>query len=358
MGLLHLFGLGKLPQGLAGATLVMGNAPVLSAAGAFLEGLQDKFGDVALGVIGSKAISGSWPQMSVPEDSAKTIALLKKIQPQRLICLGLGGRYANLVSEVSCPVYWVNAADWQVAQTDSIVIMVADPLLHQTIPHSVLTGDPLVNLSELPHIEMNTALCERFKEQREGDRWVGFFAATGEDEEEEEVYPIFNRLIRHKMGLLVLAPRDEARCEPVYRESIKYKLQTIRHNRLSTSFIPIKTRVYFVEEPEPLAGMYPCVDFVVAGGSIHQHAHNIPDIITPILHGKPVILGPAHRDVPLIKAAVTAKVVLAAENSNEIFEHAKYLLDNPAEGERIATHARSWLEAQAGALDRVLAGIV
>ncbi|TCV89076.1 3-deoxy-D-manno-octulosonic acid transferase [Sulfurirhabdus autotrophica] len=357
MGLLSLFGLGKLPQGLAGATLVIGSAPALFAAGDFLDGLQKKFGDVALGVIGSEANAGSWPQIPVPEDLTKTIALLKKIQPQRIICLGVEGRYANLVSEVSCPVYWVNASDWQAAQTDCKLIMVADPLLYQTIPHSVLTGDPLVNLSALPAIEMDTALCERFKEQREGDRWVGFFAATGEDEE-EEVYPIFNRLIRHKMGLLVLAPLDEARCEPVYRESIKYKLQTIRHNRLSTSFIPIKTRVYYVEEPEPLAGMYPCVDFVVAGGSIHQHAHNIPDIITPILHGKPVILGPAHRDNPLVKAAVAAKVVLAAENSNEIFEHAKYLLENPAEGERIAAHARSWLEAQVGSLDRVMAGIV
>jgi len=357
MGLLSLFGLGKLPEGMAGATLVVGSAAILSTAGAFLDALQGKFGNVALGVTGVDVFSGLLPHIRVPEDLGKAAVVLKKIQPQRLICLGVDGRYANLVREVICPVYWVNVADWETARSDCKLLMVADPQLLQTIPHAVLTGDPLVNLAELPKIETDSMLCERFKEQREGDRWVGFFAATGEGEE-EETYQIFNRLIRHKMGLLVLAPRDQARCEPVYRESIKYQLQTIRHNRLSTSFIPIKTRVYYVEEPEPLAGMYPCVDFVVAGGSINQHADNLPDIITPILHGKPVILGPAHRDVPLVRAAVAAKVVLAAENSNEIFEHAKYLLDNPAEGERIATHARYWLEAQVGALDRVVAGIV
>ena len=354
MGLLDLLGLSRMPEGVEGATLVAGNAETLGTAALFLNALQSRFGKVALGVVGVAPVAGSRPMVPIPDGQAKAAALLGKIRPFRLIMLGLEGRHAHMVASAGCPVYWVNVADWEAAQSDCKVLMVADPQLQQTVPDSVLTGDPLLHLPELPQLMDNAAICERFKEQREGNRWIGYFAATGEGEE-EEAYPIFNRLIRHKMGLMILAPHDQARCEPVYRESIKYQLQTIRHNRLSTSFVPIKTRVYYVEEPEPLAGLYNCVDFVVAGGTIHPHAHHLPDLIAPILNGKAVIIGPAQREIPLVRAAVAAKVVLAAANSEEIFEHARYLLENPAEGARLAGHALPWLKAQVGSLERVLA---
>ena len=354
MGWLSLFGLNSLPKGVEGATLVVGNGATLNVAGELLGALQTKFGNVALAAAGSPAYAGTLPVFNLPERMEKAAELVRKSRPQRLIMLGMEGRFMSMADAAGCPVFWINVADWEAAQTDSKVLMVADPQLHQVIPGAVTTGDPLVNLQALPAVDADTTICQRFKEQHEGDRWIGYFAATGEDEE-EEAYAIFNRLIRYKMGLMVLAPRDQARCEPVYRESIKYRLQTIRHNRLSTSFVPLKTRVYYIEEPEPLAGLYGCVNFVVAGGTMHAHAQNAPDLITPMLRGVPVIVGPAHRDDPLVRAAVAAKVVLAAADSNEIFEHARYLLENPHEGARIAGHASAWLNAQVGALDRVLA---
>lgn len=354
MGWLSLFGLNRLPEGVDGATLVVGNGATLNVASELLGAMQTKFGNVALAVTGSVAYAGTLPVLTLPERMEKAADLIRQSRPQRLIMLGMEGRFMPVADAAGCPVFWVNVADWEAAQTDSKVLMVADPHLHQVIPGAVVTGDPLVNLQPLPAVTEDMTICHRFKEQHEGDRWIGYFAATGEDEE-EEAYSIFNRLIRYKMGLMVLAPRDLDRCEPVYRESIKYRLQTIRHNRLSTSFVPLKTRVYYIEEPEPLTGLYGCVNFVVAGGTMHAHAKNAPDLITPILRGVPVIVGPAHRNDPLVNAAVVAKVVLAASDSNEIFEHARYLLENPAEGKRIAGHALAWLNAQVGALDRVLA---
>lgn len=353
MGLLDFLGLGKLPEGVAGSTLVVGTGAVLDQAGPLLAGLSRKFGQVAVGVVGAPDYMGSLPTVHLPDKPKAAEGILRRIKAARLVLVSLGGEHAPLVAAAGCPAYWINVSDWEGAQTDCKAFTVAHAALKETIPDAVLTGDPLLDLRSLPEVEREPEICERFKEQRDGGRWVGYFAGTGEDEE-EEAYPIFNRLIRHRMGLMVLAPRDQNRCEPVYREAIKYRLQTIRHRRLSTSFIPIRTRVYYVEDAEPLEALYRCVDFVVAGGTVHRNATNRPDIISPILHGKPVVVGPAHRDDPVVRAAVEAAVVLAGESSDEVFERARHLLDEPEQGRRLAERARDWLESQVGALDRVL----
>ncbi len=354
MGWLSLFGLNRMPAGVAGATLVVGSGATLNEASELLDALHKKLGNVALAVSGATDYVGELPAMKLPDSMEAAAERVRKAHPQRVVMLGVEGRFVSVADAAGCPVFWINVMDWAAAQTDSKVLMLADPQLQQLIPGAIVTGNPLVNLQGLPVISSELEICQRFKEQHEGDRWIGYFAATGEGEE-ASAYAIFNRLIRYKMGLMILAPSDAARCEPVYRESIKYRLQTIRHNRLSTSFVPLKTRVYYIEEPEPLAGLYGCVSFVVAGGTLHEHAQNTPDLMTPMLMGAPVIVGPAQRNNPLVSAAVAAKVVLAAADSNEVFEHARYLLENPAEGTRMAAHAKVWLHAQVGALDRVLA---
>jgi 3-deoxy-D-manno-octulosonic-acid transferase len=110
-----------------------------------------------------------------------------------------------------------------------------------------------------------------------------------------------------------------------------------------------------VEEPEPLAAMYACADFVIVGGTLRAGHATTPDLLTPMLHGKPDIVGPARRELPLIKAAVAADVVCAAEDEEELFQQARQVLDDPDGGAKRATEARKWLELQVGALERVLA---
>ena len=354
MGLLSLFGFGGLPPGVARATLVLGEGASLQQAGGLLEALQSKIGPIALGYFGDATYSGALPSFNLALQQDKAAALLRKIQPARLIILALRGDQTHLVQAAACPAYWINASDHHAANAGCKAITVSDPKLTQSINGAVLTGNPLLNMMQLPHMPATDTICERFKEQREKDRWLGYFAATGEGEE-EIAYAIFNRLIRHKMGLMMLAPQDPARCEPVYRESIKYRLQTIRHNRLSTSFVPLQTRVYYIEEPQPLAALYACADFVVAGGTLHNSAQQVPDLMTPMLHGKPVIVGAAQRDDALVHAAITDNAVLAGDNEEAVFQHARGLLDAPAARERLGSAGKDWLQAQAGALARVLA---
>lgn len=351
MGLLDLLGLNKLPAGLAGSTLLVTDRVLLARADGLVDALQRKFGNMALALTDAGAPSGNLPFLRLPADAHQAAVRLEKIRPQRLILLGLPGSYAGLTSAADYPCWWINARDAQAAHSACRAITVAHAGIE--VPGAQLTGDPLAGVEQLPRIEMDAALCERFKEQRDSGRWVGYFAATGEDEE-DLAYAIFSRLMRHKMGLMVLAPRDPARCEPVYRESIKYRLQTIRHRRLSTSFVPIQTRVYYVEDAQPLEALYACVDFVVVGATLHAHACNQPDIVSPILHGRPVIVGPVQRSQPLLAAALEAGIVLAGEDNEQIFAHAKKLIDDPAYSQQFAARARDWLLTQLGALQRVV----
>ena len=356
MGLLDLLGFSRVPADVRGATLVVMNAADIEVAKPLLDALRNKLGALALATVGQTAVSAALPCIELPADLAKAAKLVTKIKPARLILLGLGGEFAALIPAAAAPAFWINAHDVEAAKGVDVKLLLADPALLNGLPNAIVTGDPLAGLESLPGIVQDEEMCVRFKEQHESDRWLGYFAGTGEDEE-EEAYPIFNRLIRYKMGLMLLAPRDQDRCEPVYREAIKYKLQTIRHRRLSTSFVPVKTRVYFIEDPQPLEALYRCVDFVVAGGTLHANATNTPDIISPILHGKPVVVGPAHRNTPLVRSAAMARAVLAGHSAEEVFEHARMLLDNPKHREDLAKHARAWLEAQVGALQRVINAI-
>ncbi len=351
MALFEFLGFNKLPDGVRGSTLLLADAATLSRAGEFIVALQAKFHNIALAVTDRTDSASAYPSLQLPEDLSAAAERIKKIQPQRLIVLGLSGTYRPVAIAANCPVFWINARDAAVVDPKYRIVTTAQPI--RELPDAIVTGDPYAELSRLPAITVDTEICKRFKEQREGDRWLGYFAATGEAEE-DQAYALFNRAIRHKMGLMLLAPRDPARCEPVYRESIKYRLQTIRHRRLSTSFVPIKTRVYYIEDPQPLESLYACADFVVAGGTLDAQAKNDPDIVTPILSGKPVIVGGAHRRQPLIAAAVEAGVVLTGSDSETLFGCIKTLIDQPEQGATLAARAREWLDRQVGATARVL----
>jgi 3-deoxy-D-manno-octulosonic-acid transferase len=140
----------------------------------------------------------------------------------------------------------------------------------------------------------------------------------------------------------------------VYRDAIKYSLPIIRHNRLMTSYVPRKNRVYYVEDAETRAALYPCADLVIPGGSLVAGAE-APDLITPLLREVPVLLGPHGGDHPLTRAAAQAGVVSAAEDIASLPVLAEALLGDPLQCRNQARTARAWLERQVGALERVLA---
>lgn len=326
-------------------TLLLVEAAECDLVEPFARSLHDKFGDVGIAVLGS---GGNAAYPTVHLDETQAAQSIGKMTVDRIVAVG--DRCAALLPDRgNC--YVVNAT--RIPRSSVRRLFVSDPALTKALPGSVLGGDPLAHMTAPPPAPPDQSACERFKEQREALRWVGFFAATGHNEE-ERAYLIFNRLIRHKMGLMVLAPRDPARCEPVYRESIKYRLQTIRHNRLSTSFVPIKTRVYYVEEEAPRNAMYACCDWVVVGGTLDDNAAVLPDIVTPMQAGCPVVIGPAGNNTPFIRAAVRAGVILTAHDPEALYDRLKEIIDTPSLAGQRAERARAWLDAQPGAIARIV----
>lgn len=313
------------------------------------QALQSKFGDLGLASVGGP-VSLPYPSFEI---SAASKAHLEKLELKRVIALGDSS--AELLPDGTAAVtYIVNATRSQPRACKRV--FAGDPAHARGLPDAVVSGDPLAGVQSLPSFATDNSTCVRFKEQRDGGRWIGYFAGTGEDEE-DRAYLIFNRLIRHKMGLMVLAPYDPARCEPVYRDAIKYRLQTIRHNRLSTSFVPIKTRVYYVEEAAPRDALYACCDWVVVGGTLAEGSGVIPDIATPIMLRRPIVIGPAGLRTLLLQAALRAGVVIAAASDEELFSQLKHIIDAPEAAAERAERAYAWLAAQPGALERVVAGI-
>ena len=354
MSLRQLLSAARIPPGITGATLVIGEGAVLNGAGPFLARLKERFGPVAVGVVDDTPYGGEHPAVELPHAHGAGLKRLRRIRPPRMIFLGRADRRFDLASAAGeCPRYWINARDREVLETGCRRVTVADHRHHRALPGTELTGDPLLGLDTLPPAPSDDSLCDRFRELRSRDAWISYFAATGEGEE-AVAYGVFFELARRRQGLLVLAPFDPQRYEPVYRDALKYHLPTNRHSRLMTSYVPHSTRVYYVEEPRVLAGLYYCVDFTVAGGTLRAEARNAPDLIAPMLCDTPVVVGPARRDHPLVAAAVSAAVIASAGDSEELVNVCADLAEHPDRRRELADAARVWLAGQVGAAGRVM----
>ena len=331
------------PTAAVDATLVIADAASLMQAQAFLDALAQQ-ARVAVGIADDGVYTGPQPVIG-----ARDLRDLRRLKPARVVLLGEVTDGLAHARACPAPCYWVNARDPTIAALSLKAVTVADARAHAALPAAVLTGDPLLTIAP-PPAPTDGQFCERFKEFRERERWVGFFAATGPGEE-DFAYLSFMQLSRKQMGLLALAPADPARYEPVYRDAIKYRLPTNRHLRLITSFIPHKTRVYYIEDAGALHAMYACADFVVVGGTLSADATHVPDIVTPLSLGRPVIVGP-HRHNYAVAAALRAGVVAAADGVDDIVRHAAALLVR-ADAAALTSAATEWLSVQRGAAARV-----
>lgn len=274
---------------------------------------------------------------------------LGKLKPRRIIVLGPLPVTGDCLAASDAPLAWISAEQADASGSGAQLITVRSAVQQRQLPQAQVVGDPLLGLAA-PAMTDDDGLCGRFKEIRERDRWVLYFAGT-EEGEENLAYATFLQLSRKGVGLLVLAPRDPARYEPVYREAMRFHLMTNRHRRLMTSYIPHKTRVYYLEDPQVGRAMHQCADVVVAGGTLVTSSATV-DLIPPLRLGRPVIAGPL-RDSSLLGAAVADGAVLSVESAEALEAPLAALLASRAEQAHQGQRGQAWIQLQLGAQERV-----
>ncbi len=344
MSLFDLFHRNKISAEHVGRCAIVLNNADVNAATHLIAAIEAKFGPVVL--LLAQPYAGAHAHYRF--DAKNAAPVLRGLSPQRIVVVGEID--ARLFRTQQAPLYWLNASRTPEAATRAITV--ASQRQADAIEHAVITGDPLLDIATSPGVAAPSEFCERFKEFSERQRWVGYFAATG-DGEEDAAYLTFMQLSRKNMGILVLAPHDPARYEPVYRDAIKYRLPTNRHARLITSYIPHKTRVYYIEDATALHAMYACADFVVVGGTLSASAAHAPDVLTPLQMGKAAIVGPQRQD-RLVHAALAADVLMAADDVNGIVDAAQRLIAEPNLRAQYVARASTWLQIQERAVENVM----
>lgn len=275
--------------------------------------------------------------------------LLLKLKPRRVIVLGSLPVPGDCLAGAA-PLVWISAEQADAARSGATAITVRSAVQQQQLPGAQVTGDPLLGID--PRVPGDDAgLCGRFKEIRDRNRWVLYFADT-EEGEENLAYATFLQLSRKGVGLLALAPRDPERYEPVYREAMRFHLMTNRHRRLMTSYIPHKTRVYYIEDPDVGHAMYHCADVVVAGGTLLTAGTPV-SLVAPLLLGRPVLAGPL-RVSALLRAAIADGAVLGAASPEALEQPLAALLASAEARAQQGQRGQDWIRLQMGAQERVL----
>ncbi|MDA8360423.1 MAG: hypothetical protein M0Z44_00255 [Gammaproteobacteria bacterium] len=332
---------GKSP--LPDALWVVATSAAAAQARDFLEALQART-PVGLLLLDDAPYAGPVPWLRMPRLGA--VRIVRRLQPRRLVMLEDDPRARALAA--ACPerAVWINGASSDLLALGRV--FVASTLQETQIGGGELMGDPLV--APIPAVTAPTTdFCARFGAVQAAGRWILYFAATTEGEE-PLAYGAFLQIAAMSGGLLALAPADPARHEGIYREAIKYHLLTTRQRRLMTSEVPPKTRVYYIEDAPARQSMYDCADLIVVGGTFCGGA---VDMGAALAAARPLVIGP-HRQDPLVRAAVRARLVATCESEADLAGQCRSLLGDADARAQYAQAIRAWLREQPTARQRVL----
>ncbi len=328
---------------LADALWVVATAAAATEAQGFLDALKAR-APVGLVLVDEAPYAGTVPWLRMPGIGASRV--VHRLKPRRLVLLEDTLRTRALAATCPDRAIWINGASAKLQVLGRV--LVASAVQQARIGGGEVTGDPLIDSVPAPSVPV-ADLCARFDAVRAAGRWVLYFAATTEGEE-PLAYGAFLQLAATGSGLMALAPADPARHEGVYRDAIKYHLQTTRQQRLLTSEVPPKTRVYYIEDAPARRAMYDCADLIVVGGTLRGGA---TDVAAALAAARPLLIGP-HRQDPLVKAVIRAGIAELCDDEEGLVAQCRRLLADAALRARLAASAGAWLKAQPAARSRVL----
>ena len=174
----------------------------------------------------------------------------------------------------------------------------------------------------------------------ERDRPV-FIAGSTRGGEEEIILEVFVKLLeKYPNTILIIAPRHLERCKGIEslirNRSLEYCL---RSSLDKVSRVNGKTAVILVDKIGELFGLYSLGSVIFCGASLVPLGGQ--NILEAAAWGKPVMYGPSMEDFP--EAAGLLEGVgagLRIRNGHELLKAATWLLENPAESDRLGRLAR------------------
>ncbi len=191
------------------------------------------------------------------------------------------------------------------------------------------------------------------------ERWPVWVAASTMAGEEEQVLIAWREICaQHPRALLILAPRHPARCDEVARLLREEGLEWIRRSALAKGIEELDRAlrspgILLLDTLGELASLFELADLVFIGGSlVPTGGHNL---LEPARWGKPVLFGPHmenFRDAAQI--LLQSKAAIQVRNAKELAQEMLRLLQNEGQRRALGEAARSVVERESGATERIL----
>ena len=135
---------------------------------------------------------------------------------------------------------------------------------------------------------------------------------------------------------LVLGPRHAERAREVESELRSRSLRSIRRSVAEQA--AQSSDCLLIDTTGELPGWYKVATIVFIGKSLTAHGGQNP--VEAISAGKPVLFGPHMENfASLAKQLIAERGAICVQNSQELMEHSRRLLHDPAEREKLATNA-------------------
>ncbi|QIB65402.1 lipid IV(A) 3-deoxy-D-manno-octulosonic acid transferase [Kineobactrum salinum] len=181
--------------------------------------------------------------------------------------------------------------------------------------------------------------------------WLAASTHAGED---RQLLAAHRQLLeRHPDALLVLVPRHPERFEPVAALADAAGLRCALRSRGAAAE---SAQVYLGDTMGELMLLYGAADLAFVGGSLITRGGHNP--LEPAAWGLPVLAGPHVFNFEVIYEALAAgQGLITIRDSDELARQLLRLFADRAELTRLGLNAQAVVEANRGALDRVVAGI-
>jgi 3-deoxy-D-manno-octulosonic-acid transferase len=194
-------------------------------------------------------------------------------------------------------------------------------------------------------------LRERYARNR--PLWVA--GSTHAGLEEEALLEAHRRLIaRHRDALLVLAPRHPPRFAEVAGELDAAGLRYVRRSRDGDSESAATCEVLLLDTLGELLDFYAAADVAFVGGSLADiGGHNL---LEPAALGVPILTGPnTYNNAEIAQLMIRRGAAEVVHDAAELVAQLELLLDDAQVRALRGAQGRAAVEANRGALDRLLA---